>query len=544
MLDTAEPDISKIINIISSLGGPSIEQTDIQWATELPAGKKLIEWLASQIDGDDISDDAVGASLGQIAFEAEEIRLLEHFSLMEPAEVAVAAVPSGYVPPSRQRSHAAYLNNEAAVLESETQVLKNRLRQTKLASQKIDQAMKQIKAQIAGTEMTISEAQERLADLSIQMDQTIAATTAHSQSLLRDLGSEDFVDPCRRAIEELSSFHAKITGASVTTLKLVSEAERALLLPPDVVQEASRLQASITKRTSAAQKSLLLRYFNDAAATLNAMDADANSLDHVLKCMACPESEISPPLDVCKEIEKAWNMDQEQLLVYRQSVLEKTKTVFETDLLPRLGELDTNILVKEDLAQEASGLIVALEEELSTIYKNRQWFDQRDPELERTSDDESLQSTLVDQLKALEHLRPIDAPPLMLFNKAGMIDELQATVQRYKDTQEKSSQWTKELPVKLNTSSATHEPLLQAIYRHSAVNSSRPFSASASVIELQNRAKMKSEALAGSIKKLQEASRIYIRLSEKLIIRGDQDLKTAESDKTRTRLKEFVDTWT
>lgn len=40
---------NKLLSIISRLGGPDIAHEEIEWVTDLPAGKQLVEWLESQM---------------------------------------------------------------------------------------------------------------------------------------------------------------------------------------------------------------------------------------------------------------------------------------------------------------------------------------------------------------------------------------------------------------------------------------------------------------------------------------------------------------
>lgn len=37
-----------LVKTISLLGGPTLESTDIDWATDLPAGNAFFQWLADQ----------------------------------------------------------------------------------------------------------------------------------------------------------------------------------------------------------------------------------------------------------------------------------------------------------------------------------------------------------------------------------------------------------------------------------------------------------------------------------------------------------------
>ena len=65
----------QISAIISALGGPSIQAEDIEWAIDLPAGKRLVDWIAAQLLDDEIDDGdgACQAALRNIALEVGEV---------------------------------------------------------------------------------------------------------------------------------------------------------------------------------------------------------------------------------------------------------------------------------------------------------------------------------------------------------------------------------------------------------------------------------------------------------------------------------------
>jgi hypothetical protein len=65
----------KLISMVSHLGGPQISAVDIEWATDIPAGRRLIEWFTSQLD-EGLTDEVVmRASLEMISLEEVEFQL-------------------------------------------------------------------------------------------------------------------------------------------------------------------------------------------------------------------------------------------------------------------------------------------------------------------------------------------------------------------------------------------------------------------------------------------------------------------------------------
>jgi hypothetical protein len=63
--------------MILNLGGPDIQPSDMEWATDLPAGKALLEWFADQVDievGGEGRGVDLQACLEMIALEDEEVQ--------------------------------------------------------------------------------------------------------------------------------------------------------------------------------------------------------------------------------------------------------------------------------------------------------------------------------------------------------------------------------------------------------------------------------------------------------------------------------------
>lgn len=68
--------------IISALGGPSIQVEDIEWAIDLPVGKKLMDWIAAQLLDDEIDDDrSCQVALRNIALEDGEVDMCVIFAV-------------------------------------------------------------------------------------------------------------------------------------------------------------------------------------------------------------------------------------------------------------------------------------------------------------------------------------------------------------------------------------------------------------------------------------------------------------------------------
>ena len=60
--------------LVTCLGGPPTDVNEIEWATDVPSGKALMEWATGQMAGGP-HDPIASASLRRIALEEEEVRM-------------------------------------------------------------------------------------------------------------------------------------------------------------------------------------------------------------------------------------------------------------------------------------------------------------------------------------------------------------------------------------------------------------------------------------------------------------------------------------
>lgn len=72
-MDSNNPAVT-FTTVISRLSGPDISPLDIEWASDLPAGRLLLQQLAGlfDIDGDDLD---FQESIGRVALDAEELQM-------------------------------------------------------------------------------------------------------------------------------------------------------------------------------------------------------------------------------------------------------------------------------------------------------------------------------------------------------------------------------------------------------------------------------------------------------------------------------------
>ncbi|KAJ7032710.1 hypothetical protein C8F04DRAFT_1261561 [Mycena alexandri] len=501
--------------IVSLLGGPELNAEDIDWALDVPAGQRLLEWLVSQVelpaDSDDSGtdkSDTLRAALGAIALEEDEVQMFVSSSLLEytlshtarlrnatrktpiagPTSEETVTVPAGYTFPWRLRAKEEYLVSEATRLETETESLKSRLQQTKVASQSLTQAIKFLASEIEKADGKILGAQDRLSELSLQADATLLAAAGSGLGLL---------DGC------------------------------ALI---DLAHDESALSAVTSARTTIIDRFKSQMRDIDAAAqrlpTVEEIQAEGARLDAALRTAHGAEGS----LDVPAELEAAWARDQAALLEARHVVLDESITMFSETLLPPLTALHDDLTATDAHLSEARALVGALQEELQDIVDDVSA--QESPETTNTpskaeSKDVELQTGLTSLLKQLKDLRPPNAPPLVLLGQEDILSELQEVYAREEVSLREEEAWIANLLPSLRNLQAetAHAPLLDVIYAHSLMNTSPPFASPADVRAVQTDAKNKADDLGDAIAKVQE------------------DVKTLSTDRAKRRMEHFVAKW-
>ncbi len=62
MSNQASKTISQVLDLVSHLGGPNRTEDELKWASDIPAGKQLLEWLASQLPDPTLTDGVAGSN--------------------------------------------------------------------------------------------------------------------------------------------------------------------------------------------------------------------------------------------------------------------------------------------------------------------------------------------------------------------------------------------------------------------------------------------------------------------------------------------------
>ncbi|KAJ7496740.1 hypothetical protein FB451DRAFT_1386108 [Mycena latifolia] len=511
--------------IVTSLGGPKLNAEDIDWASDLPVGRRLLEWLASQAQLEQLADDGTGvseslkAALQAISVEDDELKMLRATRKAAAARPGTQLEPnatSAYISPWRIREKEEYMRTEAGRLETETEVLKARLHQSKMASQSLSQAIKCIASEIEKMDSDILATEERLSELSLKADAAIFASINSGLGLLDEVvptnGSVQDESPHAKSLLTASSTSAAISNHFDSQMRVIKGTASRLPTPSVLQTECVRLDTALN-RPRAAGKSLLATAtdaaFNREVARLcDILEDPDNDADPLAAVLAEDfEQPARPPaIDVKGELEHAWALDQAAILEARGSALDEAIAAFSDTLLPPLTALHDDLAATNSRVREAQALVGALGEEIQDIVEDLRVAQEPlgNTDVPGAVEDAGLQAGLANLLKQLKDLRPPDAPPLVLLTREDILNELRSVYEREEVSRRQEEVWTADLLPALRNLEAGHAPQLNVAYAHSPMNTSPPFALPADVQAVQADAKLKADDLGDAIAKLQE----------------------------------------
>ncbi|KAF7370705.1 hypothetical protein MSAN_00703700 [Mycena sanguinolenta] len=526
-------------SIVSLLGGPQFNPEDIDWALDLPAGQRLLDWLVSQVEipgspakNTDASP-SLAAALHAVALEDDEIRsrhatkkpatTVDRFA---PSEIH-STVPSGYIAPWRLRAKEEFTLEEAARLEAETESLKARLKQAKIASQSLTQALKFLASEIETTESDIQAAESGLSELSLKADAAILGSVNASIGLVDKCTPNDSAEAQDESLlTAVSSVCATATDHFRQQMQTIDVAERHLPSPAELLSECGRLDAALRKTGA---DPLLNRELARLCTELEDSDTGKDALATMLAEKPRHQGQ-RPSTDVAAELEAAWARDQAALLDARAAVLDEAIAAFSESLLPPLTALHNNITAQNAHMNEAQAYIGALGAEIQDITENVRAAQESQPKPSTLGAEENqdmeLQAGLTSLLKQLKDLRPPDASPLILLSQEDILNELRDIYTRAEASRRREEEWVANLLPTLRNLETGHAPLLNASYAHSPLNSSTPFSVPPDVQAVYADAKSKADALGEAINKLQE------------------DVKGVTNDRAKRKMEQFISKWT
>ncbi|KAJ7287014.1 hypothetical protein C8J57DRAFT_1282548 [Mycena rebaudengoi] len=522
-----------VTSVVSLLGGPHFNAEDIDWAADLPAGRKLLEWLVAQLDlpaDDGGFEDASlvrRATLTAISLEEDELEKLRRATESSKPPTGLnktdeAQSTAGYTSPWRLKKNTQALKR--LLLEAETEVVKTRLQQSKVYLAPI----KSIAQEIERTDNDILAAQERLSELSLKSDESISSSLKSSLALLDSLrDSPSNAESHSDLISAASSLRSSLIQQFQLQMHSINATADRLPGHSTVQSEASRLHAALNTNLVGKQNRAVDAALEQELARLCEEVADSNALAALLANQPT-QSTLQPVVDVKTELEGAWALDQAAILDARGAVLDETIATFSDALLPPLTSLHDALSTTDSRMREAEALLAALQEEIEDIVGDVQAAQNGQNHTIAPASavkDVELQTALVDLLKRLHDLRPVDAAPLVLLSQEDILSELQDVYDRGEAAKRREAAWTTGLLPALREIESSYDPLLAATYANSPMNTSPPFAFTADVCAVQANAKTKAEELGSAITALQE------------------DVQSLESDRVKRRLQHFVEKW-
>ncbi|KAH9834128.1 uncharacterized protein C8Q71DRAFT_859792 [Rhodofomes roseus] len=506
-----------IVKFISSLGGPVYAAEEVAWASSVPQGKALLEWLASQVrhhaiathiegGGDDVVE--YRASLDPIALHERELRELFSATTSEQSTRVRSNNAAGYISPSILSTRSSLMEKESELLEDETRLLKHRLKSSKVAAKDLTQAIKALQIEVETVGKEIQQQDARLNELCINAD-TVVSRSARTAERLLELTKEDGpadgsaeqsrTSPVRDSLVDISSLHGSVASAAASRLAAVDEAAASLPTPTEVKQEVARLQASL--ENSRGRQNHVNAYPDSRSMSTDAYCAELDRISHLLESVSDTEnkqrllndlvvgerSELKVDddcVDIVEEVARAWSLDQAAILEAREKIVDEAIKRFTEDLLPPLGVLHRALAARSEYNLEAEALVSVLIEELEEVADDvaavKQHMARASASAEAADAREKhahalLEEELTELLKRTQGSRPPDARPLVLLEREDVTMELKAVRERAQAADEGQTRWTSTLAPKLAELSSTHADLLAVVYENAPVNTSPPF---------------------------------------------------------------------
>ncbi|TFK50857.1 hypothetical protein OE88DRAFT_1659966 [Heliocybe sulcata] len=508
--------------LIARLGGTTIAENDLDWASDIPAGNELIGWLVAQGEGkaahndQDLEltgDNALGLRFSSLALETEEIetiRKIKQLKLTVP-DSTDEGPSSKYLAPSRLKLKRSSMEVEADMLQDGAKVLRRRLQAMKLACQNAKETIASLNQELKETDASLRHRRERLSELSIEADTVVSTSHNAAQLLIRDLlGKGDsrlIVDTqsVGSCVETLASLRDQIIRTQEDQARRIEVFQESLPTAREIEKEFSRLQ-------SAAMKSETLI---DVALT-EELDAICGTLGsdgarEVLHTLLEEDTEAPPTVnesvgDIRAQLERAWLCDQVAALRAQGEMLDSTIANFEERLIPPMKELHQSLSTSDSRTREAEALISVLIEELEEIADDVQEVkNSSSASLSNESvgaDNALLESQLKELLTRLNKQGSVDDLPLVLLDKNDIMSHLRAVMNKLDKGFMKEAEWTNSLPERLNEVAHGHDALLSAVYHNSAVNTSPPFGVSSRISGLAQEAEKTVAGLRGDISNL------------------------------------------
>ncbi|KAI8978290.1 hypothetical protein BD414DRAFT_422136 [Trametes punicea] len=539
-----------VVHLIAHLGGPSSSEDDIEWATDIPAGERLLEWLAAQVHFDverlpssvalihshneEPQDLIMRPVLGRIALYAEESNVLDRLpatdeSISQNPKSRLAS--SSYRLPSKLRSCANTLEGEAGALGAHTKRLQHRLQKTKAAMKGLQNAIATIRSEIHGLNQTALEQGQRLTDLSLEADSTVGQCTRQALDVLQNAeqrGRESHLSIARSRIATLERGRCALAIAVERLYRSLDDEYNSLPMADDLHDKAASVYAIIKAASGHLSPSALYAasYHEELGRITSELKGlsqeQARDLEQYIHPLWNSEVEeidsrnIVP--DVKTELERAGTLDRLILSQAQERCLDYITTELRDRLLPGLQKCYEVLQAESALRAETEVIVSALIEELEDVNDGMEEA-KRFTDLNGYDSNESggnptmiLGAAVTDLLKPL--LRT--DRPIVLLDHSDVESELASFRKSSANAQKAGERWSSQLSRRLTDLSTSQALLLDVAYENSPTNTSAPFAPLPAEVAIVQEIRQRSEDLTTAAARLQRESELSSRDRRKL----------------------------
>ncbi|KAJ8697103.1 hypothetical protein PTI98_006908 [Pleurotus ostreatus] len=457
------------------------------------------------------------------------------------------------------------MDKESQLLEAETEHSNSRLEQMKSATKKMSTTIMQLRSAIKETEAKSSQCLEGFDEMEIKMAVALSGCLSSSYQLM-DVFPKPGVDLCSvspqrtttdgpfvsydRTLEGISSLRKPVIEQYKRRVADIHAIAQEIPTPEEIAADLCVLREPSTEAWRASVRLAQEAAFDaEIRAMVDALSQDGQidlgeflSGDDTTKTTTTTTAGYSPGrevVDVEAELAAALKLDQFNILQNKKTALDDALRSFKERVLPPLQAAHDCLSSMHAKTVEAEALLGALGEELEAVADGvRAARASAPPPKPKPKDsaagdngrgacgDHGAFAHLCDFFKEREPSRPKGAPPLVLLDTEDIENEINLWTAYEAALLEDEQRLLARIPPSLENLSASHAPLLSAIYQHSPLNSSPPFSDSPRLASVTRITQAKADALAETLARIQK------------------DIESIESRQAQKKLSLFVSKWT
>ncbi|KAH9935230.1 uncharacterized protein BXZ73DRAFT_45620 [Epithele typhae] len=541
--------VSRVVDILSHLGGPECTHEDLQWSIDIPAGQQFLQWIATQVPEVDSpfnlgAGKTLHAALRPIALSQEELDLMsatraktkaaDEDPVPDTTRVGGLLRTAGrYETPLQIRHRLETAEVQAEVTERQIARLKTRLKASKIAALDSKQAIHSLKKDIQSADRSIDKQQRQVAKLSDEVQNTISICTYMGDritSLSEESQESGFLQKSKATIASLKSARS---SAATSTRRLYENLDAAYSSLPhagELQQDAARVQSILADVSNQPEALLQAAYINHLEVATKRLSSSASLQALLSECDAfedaidAKDGDVKADLvvDVKKELENAGRLDRLALLNFQERGLDEaciTRSC-SSRVQPALETVHTCLRSRSTLAMEAEAIVSALIEELEDINdaaESVRGIRETPTQGHSRDTDGILESEFILLLKRLIGSRPgVVERATVLLNREDVDREINTLTQEISHARSQEDKWVSDLRGRLHNLSSSTDPLVSTVYSNAPVNTSPPFAQPAPLEALCTQTRARAEELAAAAAKLQQVTELSSRDKRKL----------------------------